>query len=343
MKVLILLTRKCLVLAAFCLVFCMLSNCGSSSSDQPLGDHETKTTATSNSSVTAKEIQYEIPKFMADSAYLFIQDQVSFGPRVPNSKAHDACEQYLIEKLEAYNWQVITQKGEQLAHDGEKLKFSNIFASINPEIKERVLLSAHWDTRPWGDSDSDPANHTKPIDGANDGGSGVAVLLEIARLLNPKDLNIGVDVLLFDVEDYGLSSASESFCYGSQYWAKNPTYEGKLPYFAINLDMVGDQNACFPFEGYSNQYARHILDKVWASAHALGHQNLFMRTQGYAITDDHLYVNKMGIPCIDIIHQDRHSGRFPDSWHTHQDNMENIHKPTLAAVGQTLLRVLYRE
>lgn len=293
-----------------------------------------------------KKVEKEIPfapDFLADSAYRYIEDQVGFGPRVPNSKAHDKCEKYLMEKLESFGWAVQVQRGEKVAHDNKLLKFSNIFASINPENDKRVLLTAHWDTRPWGDNDADKAEHVKPIDGANDGGSGVGVLLEIARLIETNKLSIGVDVLFFDIEDYGNSSKAESFCYGSQYWAKNPTYEGRLPYFGINLDMVGDKDACFSYEGYSSQFARHILDKVWSSAHALGHQKMFIRNESYPVTDDHLYVNQLGIPCIDIIHRDKISGRFPDSWHTHDDTMENIHKPTLKAVGQTVLRVLYLE
>ncbi|MFT6717448.1 MAG: hypothetical protein ACJA0Q_002103 [Saprospiraceae bacterium] len=293
--------------------------------------------------VEPAEASILVPEFSKDSAYLYIQNQVDFGPRIPNSQAHDSCRFYLTEKLKSFNWKVQLQQGEQVAHDGSKLKFTNIFASINPEIKRRVLLTAHWDTRPWGDNDDDVSEHVKPIDGANDGGSGVGVLLEIARILKTNDLSIGVDILLFDIEDYGVSSATSSFCYGSQFWAKNPTYENGLPYFAVNLDMVGDKDACFFYEGYSNQYARHVLDKVWSSAHALGHQNMFVRDITYPITDDHLYVNQAGIPCIDVIHRDKESGRFPDSWHTHDDTMDNIHKPTLKAVGQTLLRVLYLE
>jgi hypothetical protein len=298
---------------------------------------------TANVVVDPIPVTIEIPEFSEDSAYSYIQKQVDFGPRIPNSKAHDLCENFLIDQLESFNWQVQTQKGEQLAHDGVKLKFSNIFASFNPKVERRILLTAHWDTRPWGDNDADKSEHTQPIDGANDGGSGVGVLLEIARLLDSNDLSVGVDVLLFDIEDYGVATSTGSLCYGSQYWAKNPTYNGKLPYFAINLDMVGDKDACFSYEGYSNQYARHILDKVWSSAHALGHKDMFLRDISYPVTDDHLYVNQLGIPCIDIIHRDKISGRFPDSWHTHDDTMENIHKPTLKAVGKTLLRVLYKE
>jgi len=284
-----------------------------------------------------------IPVFSEDSAYVYIKKQVDFGPRTPNSSAHDQCEDYLITTLKSFDWSVKTQKGEKLAHDGVKLKFSNIIASINPESKKRILLTAHWDTRPWADNDADESEHAKPIDGANDGGSGVGVLLEIARVLKAEDLSIGVDIVLFDIEDYGVSSQAQSFCYGSQYWANNSTYKGALPYFGINLDMVGDKNACFSYEGHSNKYARHVLDKVWSSAYALGYKSMFVRDITYPVTDDHLYVNQAGIPCIDLIHRDKVSGRFPDSWHTHDDTMDNIYKPTLKAVGQTVLRVLYME
>lgn len=284
-----------------------------------------------------------VPEFNADTAYQFIQTQVDFGPRTPNSKAHEACKNWLVTQFKNFGCTVQKQEGVQTAHDGANLKFCNIFASMNPDNKKRVLLTAHWDTRPWGDNDSDAQYHTKPIDGANDGGSGVAVILEIARVLQQNNPGIGVDFLLFDIEDYGISSVPKSFCYGSQYWSQHPTYQGNFPKYAINLDMVGDKNAYFVYEGYSVQYARHILDKVWASAHELNYQHLFGREQSYPVTDDHLYVNQVGIPCIDVIHRDKTSGRFPDSWHTHKDGMEFIHKPTLDAVGSTLLRVLFKE
>jgi Zn-dependent M28 family amino/carboxypeptidase len=322
----------------FCLFFILiLQSCTENESKPSVEKHGVENSSLQSPAADAT------PVFSEDSAYTYVKKQVDFGPRTPNSFAHDACEDYLVAVLESFNWKVKTQKGEQVAHDGVNLKFSNIIASINPESKKRILLTAHWDTRPWADNDADESEHSEPIDGANDGASGVGVLLEIARVLKGEDLSIGVDIVLFDIEDYGISSSAESFCYGSQYWAKNSTYKGVLPYFGINLDMVGDKKACFSYEGYSNQYARHVLDKVWGSAHALGYERMFLRDITYPVTDDHLYVNQAGIPCIDLIHRDKVSGRFPESWHTHDDTMDNIYKPTLKAVGQTVLRVLYLE
>lgn len=296
-----------------------------------------------NTVITVPTKELFVPAFNSDSAYYFVKKQVDFGPRVPNSKAHEACKNWLVNQFKIYGCTVIEQSDKVTAHDGEVLNFTNIFASVYPEAKKRILLSAHWDTRPWGDNDTDVKKHKLPIDGANDGGSGVAVILEIARTLQIHDPGVGVDFLLFDVEDYGISEIQNSFCYGSQYWSQHPTYEGGFPVFGINLDMVGDKNAFFAYEGYSNQYARHILDKVWNAAHELKYYDVFSREPSYPVIDDHLYVNQVGIPCIDIIHRDKNSGRFPDTWHTHDDGIENIHQPSLKAVGETVLRVLFKE
>lgn len=226
-----------------------------------------------------------------------------------------------------------------MAHDGKQLNFNNIIGKFAPENQKRVLLTAHWDTRPWADQGNENVN--QPIDGANDGGSGVAVILEIARLLSSQAPNIGIDVVLFDIEDYGKSNGS--FCYGSQYWMNNTQLGNYIPMYGINLDMVGDADAVFPYEGYSSEYARPVLDKVWRVASHLGYGNHFQRIQDGMITDDHYYVNLAGIPCIDIIHRDPISGGFAKSWHTHEDGIENISKSTLKAVTETVLQTIYRE
>ena len=281
----------------------------------------------------------QMPVVNADSVYGFVQKQVDFGPRVPNSIAHEKCADWMVSNFKRFGLEVQEQKGVQLAHDGENLSFRNIIARQNPEKKKRILITAHWDTRPWADQDSEREN--EPIDGANDAGSGVGVIFEIARLLAQKSPNVGVDFVLFDIEDYGKSNGT--FCYGSQYWMNNTMLEPNLPSFGINLDMVGDANAVFPYEGYSFSYARPILDKVWRVANNMGHGRYFQNIQDAEITDDHVYVNKAGIPCIDIIHREPQNGGFAHSWHTHQDNMSNISKLTLKAVTETVLQVIYRE
>ena len=201
------------------------------------------------------------------------------------------------------------------------------------------MLSAHWDTRPW--ADQDVAKVDEPIDGANDAGSGVAVILEIARLLNKQSPNIGVDIVLFDIEDYGKSN--DTFCYGSQIWSKDTRLDSLIPIYGINLDMVGDPNALFIYEEYSQKYARPILDKVWTIAKHMGYSRYFKVIPDGQIIDDHYYVNQAGIPCIDIIHRNPQSGRFAHTWHTHNDNMDNISSKTLKSVTEVVLQTIYRE
>lgn len=322
-------------LGVFVLVGVVIVSCDSSTT-------ELDKTTRNNASKSGNKIPFELvkmPTTNADSVYGFVQAQVDFGPRIPNSKAAEACAQWMFNKLSNYGFVVQQQKGEQMAYDGVNLKYNNIIGRFNPDIKNRILLTAHWDTRPWADQDSE--REDEPIDGANDGGSGVAVILEIARVLKQMPPNIGVDVVLFDIEDYGKST--ETFCYGSQIWSRDTRLENNKPMYAINLDMVGDPNAVFLYEGYSMQYARPILDKVWKIAKEMGHGRYFKTIPDGAITDDHLYVNKAGIPAIDIIHREPQGGGFAHSWHTHNDNMQNISSSTLKLVTDVVLQTIYRE
>lgn len=293
-----------------------------------------------------------VPRFNADSAYRFIEKQVSFGPRVPNTKEHKECGLYLEDKLKAYGATVVTQEVDLVAYDGTLLKAKNIIASYQPELKKRVALFAHWDTRPWSDNDPDEKNHRTPVLGANDGASGVGVLLEIARLLQQTPTTIGIDIIFFDAEDYGVpqfdttsrGDTEKSWGLGSQYWAKNlhtPNYNAR---FGILLDMVGDKDALFYYERYSQKFAKNINKKVWNKAHELGFQRYFIKEEGGYITDDHLFVNEIArIPTIDIIHNNIYDSGFAKSWHTVNDTMENIERNTLHAVGQTVLAVIYNE
>ncbi len=296
-----------------------------------------------------------VPSFSADSAYMFIEKQLAFGPRVPNSDAHKLCGDYLINKLEEYGAQVIVQNFTESSFDNKTLQLRNIIASYKPQAKKRILLAAHWDTRPFADKDT--ANFHTPIDGANDGASGVAVLLEIARKLSVQELpKVGIDIIFFDGEDYGEYEGANApsivdgkmriwWCLGSQYWANNPHKERYSAYYGILLDMVGAKDAFFHQEGYSLQFAPDLVKKIWNIGAELGYGNHFVFDRGGYITDDHVYVNKYRrIPCVDIIqYNPLNNSSFGDYWHTHNDNMSNVDKNTLKAVGQTLLEVLYRE
>ena len=298
---------------------------------------------------THAELQ-SIPVFNPDSAYHFVEKQVSFGPRVPNSEAHRKTGQWLASTLGRFADTLYLQEARVRAYDGTNLQIKNIIGSFQPENRRRVLLCAHWDSRPYADYDPDPENHFSPIDGANDGGSGVGVLLEIARLISKQQPNIGVDIILFDAEDYGRHRFSDipdqdSWALGAQYWARNPHRPDYFARYGILLDMVGASGATFIREGYSMLYAPDIVRKVWETGQSLGYGQFFPNRDGSYITDDHYYVNMIrNIPTINIIHQDETTehGFFPQ-WHTKADNMEIIDPYTLKVVGRTVLQVLFKE
>lgn len=277
------------------------------------------------------------PVFQADSAYLFVKKQVEFGPRVPLTIPHEKCAAWLQEQFKKYGAGVQLHSGTVNAYDGKNIQLRNIIASYAPEKKKRVLLAAHWDTRPMADRDS--VDKEKPIDGANDGASGVGVLLEVARNIQLRAPGIGIDIILFDMEDYG-----SKFCLGSEYWSKFPHTPGYMASYGILLDMVGGKNATFPVEGISMQYATNVVHKVWERAGALGYGHMFLWNEMQPITDDHVHINQIaGIPCVDIIQMDPNTGDFGPFHHRHSDNMEGIDKQTLKAVGQTIMEVIYGE
>lgn len=294
---------------------------------------------------TEEETEVRVPRFNADSAYRYVEAQVNFGPRVPNTSQHVACGEYLAGKLIEFGAQVTNQYADLIGHDGTILKARNIIGSYLPESKRRVLLFAHWDCRPWADSDPDEANHRKPVLGANDGASGVGVLLEVARQIQAEAPSIGIDIIFFDAEDYGAYNTDDTWCLGSQYWARYPHTEGYNARFGILLDMVGGKGATFYREGYSEKYAKEINKKVWKAAKELGFGRTFIDERGSTTIDDHLPVNKLArIPSIDIVPcQMEEGGGFGHFWHTVNDTMENIDKNTLNAVGQTVLHVIYNE
>ena len=291
------------------------------------------------------------PDFKADSAFAYVKVQVDFGPRVPNTKAHRECGDYLISKLKQFGCEVISQDFVATKYDGTKMNARNIIGSINPKAEKRILLTAHWDSRSIADKDT--VDKKSPIDGANDGGSGVAVLLEIARSIQQakQKPNVGVDIIFFDVEDHGEpedyegNHKVESWGLGSQYWAAHKHKENYTAYYGILLDMVGGKGAIFPHEGESMRYAPMIVRNVWDIASRLGYSTIFVDVEGGGLTDDHTAVNDVAkIQMIDIVELHPNSPKFFWQYHhTHGDNITNIDKNTLKAVGQTVLSVLYQE
>ncbi len=279
------------------------------------------------------------PQFDGDSSFAYLEKQVAFGPRNPMSKGHDACRQWLVEELTKYAERVVEQP---FMHFDPRLKKSfkmtNIVASFNLKAQRRILLCAHWDTRPFADQDIEE-NKSTPILGANDGASGVAVLLEIARVMKNQAPDVGIDIVLFDGEDYGPEGALDEYFLGAKYFAKNlGTYK---PVYGILLDMVGDANLDLPVEYQSQYYARAIVDKIWSAAEELGYTQ-FTRNVGSSVNDDHIPLINAGIPVVDII-----DFQYPDKshkyWHTLQDTPDKCSPQSLKAVGQTVLQVIYNE
>ncbi len=296
--------------------------------------------------------QVIVPDFNADSAYSYIEVQLAFGPRVPGSDAHTQCARYLENKMKDYADTVIVQAFKARAFNGEVLRGKNIIASFDPENKKRMLLSAHWDSRPFADHDPDVEVHNIPIDGANDGASGVGVLIEMARQFSMQSPSIGVDIILFDLEDYGPPQGAQNYAgedfwgLGSQFWSNNPHKTNYRARYGILLDMVGVKDATFMQEGFSMMYAPTKVKKVWDMAEKLGYEKHFPREKGGYITDDHYYVNTIiDIPTINIIHLNPESinGSFFPHWHTLNDNLDHIDKNTLGIVGEVVLSVVFHE
>lgn len=278
-------------------------------------------------------------KFDADSAYHYLAHQVNAGPRVPNTAVHKAVGDYLVSELKRHGASVIEQKADLKAFDGTILKSRNIFGQYNLESSDRLLLVAHYDCRPWADQDSDPEKRALPVDGANDGASGVAVLLEIARQLSQSNPGTGVDILFVDAEDWGEESNDDSWAMGARYFVNNPIKPGYIPSEVILADMVGGAGAKFPIEYFSQTSSPDLTAKIWNAASATGNGSLFPKKMGGAVTDDHVEFIKAGIPAVDII--EYHDSGFDPDWHTSHDTLENIDKSTLKAVGETILYYIY--
>ena len=295
------------------------------------------------SKIPQENITVKIGKFSADSAYTFIEKQVDFGKRYMNSQAHEECRDWLIDKLKSYNIEVTAQYFEAKSYNGITLKGTNIIGRYNPNVKERMLLCAHYDTRHIADKDT--IENKKPIDGADDGGSGVGVILEIARQLDKNPIPMGVDIIFFDGEDYGSDNPGHDYSWGlgSQYWSKNLHEKNYVAKYGILLDMVGAKDATFPKEGYSIKSSENEVNKIWNFAQAMGYGEYFVDRKAGLYTDDHRFIiENTKIPMIDVINI-KSDGKFGKHHHTHSDNMEIIDRKTLNAVGQVILATIYKE
>lgn len=291
----------------------------------------------------------DVPDFNADSAYQFTEQQTQFGPRVPNTNAHVNCGDLIIATMRSFADTVYVQSAKVKAFDRKELSIRNIIASWKPDLKNRILLCAHWDSRPFADNDS--LKKDQPILGANDGAASCGVLMEIGRLLKQQKPSTGVDIIFFDAEDYGQPINSpfprmeDSYCLGSQYWCLNMHIPGYYASYGILLDMIGSENATFAKEGTSMQYAASVVNKVWTHAGRIGYSDYFLFRESSAIIDDHYYINRIThIPVIDIVHHDPATlSNFWKYWHTHHDTMDKISKKSLKAVGQTILETIFKE
>ncbi len=295
--------------------------------------------------------------FDADSAYSYCAAQCSFGPRTMNTAAHEACGEWIKEQFAAFGLTVESQRATLRGYDDTPLKAENIIARLNPQAAKRLLLCAHWDSRPWADNDANPDNHHTPVMAANDGASGVAVLLELARMLTADSVGvaIGVDFVCFDAEDYGTpqwaeeseTSGTDTWALGSQHWARtfaaDDNSDAAQYEYGILVDMVGGEGARFYEEGLSQRYAPQIVKRVWQAARTAGYASFFPTVCGAYVTDDHVYVNEWaGIKCVDIIahYPSCPQSSFGPTWHTVDDTMEHISLATLQAVGQTIATLL---
>ena len=282
-----------------------------------------------------------VPEFNADSAYSYIANQVHFGPRIPNSQSHKNCKAYLSNTLKQFADTVYDQQFNQNVY-GKDLLFTNIIASFNVTKKERIVLCAHWDSRPYADEEQDISLAVLPILGANDGASGVGILTELARQISKNNPDIGIDFILFDGEDYGKSHDLNHYFIGSRFIAEH--YPLQKPKYAILLDLVGDKDAQFRFDPLSLSSHEPLLRSIWDIAKELGFSQ-FKTETGNGVADDHEMLINAGIKSINIIdvqlvgNIDMNPRR--KYWHTTKDNMDNIGKETLYAVGQTLLTFIY--
>ena len=292
--------------------------------------------------------QVAIPDFNADSAYRYAAEQLAFGFRHPGAKGHDRCAAYLAATMRRWCDTVIVQHFSTTLWDGQQVNGQNIIASLDPERQQRILLAAHWDSRQWADHDLDTNNWRKPLLGANDGASSVAALMEMARVMSAMPPDVGVDFIFFDIEDQGIAEwagryEDNTWCKGSQHWARNPHRLFYTAQYGILFDMIGTSEPRFTKEEISMNFAPGLMNKLWQCASWMGHSNVFVDELSQAILDDHLYINQiLHIPTIDIVQNSRTCSFYPH-WHTVGDDLDAVDANSLKLVATVTMKYIYGE
>jgi hypothetical protein len=273
-------------------------------------------------------------RFDGKRAYGYVRRQLEFGPRVPGTPAHRQAGDWLAATLRGTADTVTEQAWVHVTVRGDSLPMRNIIARFRLEATERVLYVAHWDTRPVAEKDPDPARRALPIPGANDGGSGVAMLLALADALKAVPPAVGVDIVLVDGEDYGSFDRSEDVLIGSTWFAEHLPEPGYQPMFGVVWDMVGDRDPRFYHEGHSMQAAPEVVARVWGVAEELGYGGVFIQQSKWTLDDDHLPLLRKGLRVIDVIDFD-----FPHH-HRLSDNLAAVSADALQKVGDVALRLV---
>ena len=283
--------------------------------------------------------QSNVPRFDENHAFSYLVAQCDFGPRNPGSDGYYACLDYLITELDQSANEIILQDfSYQERRYNKQYNLQNIIARFNPDSEFQTVISAHWDTRPWADQEDLRQDRDQPIIGANDGASGVAILLELAKIMGENPPPIGVNLVFFDGEDLGVPGENETYCQGSRFFAKNLPIP--RPDEAINLDMVGDKQLVLPIERYSLEYHPKLVRHLWDRAKDMG-LDAFIGRVDYAIYDDHIPLNEIaGIPSIDII-DFKYPNSYANFWHTMNDIPENCSEESLGQVGALMVDYIY--
>ena len=272
-------------------------------------------------------------EFSGATAMQYVQQQMAFGPRIPNTPGHVKTGDWLLSELRARADTVIVQSFQQKTSKGQTLKLRNFFARFRPQATDRILLLAHWDTRPFADKSANLGQQRLPVPGANDGASGVAVLLGVADALKAKPPTLGVDLLFVDGEDYGDFADSTETLLGSRYFARHLP-PGYTTLFAVLFDMVGDRDLQIFQEGYSVQNAPEVVQRVWQTADRLGYGSVFVPRVNQTLTDDHVPLQAAGIRAIDVIDFD-----FPYH-HTTEDTIDKVSAASLQIVGNVAVALI---